>query len=123
MLPAALARDQPRAVAETAACFCRLPDWDITMLGDLEPQASPLNLNNGSQQICLRGCQWNVRAILRQQKTTGQPSVQAWEIYRGLFPHLWPLSASRHAGAMRWQFCATLCWARMAARLAATPAC
>ncbi|KAL4432408.1 hypothetical protein ABPG77_001707 [Micractinium sp. CCAP 211/92] len=39
VLPAALARDQPRAVAETAACFCRLPDWDITMLADLEPQA------------------------------------------------------------------------------------
>lgn len=37
--PAALARDQPGTAAEAAACFDRLPGWDIALLADLEPQA------------------------------------------------------------------------------------
>lgn len=39
MLPAALARDQPGATAEAAACFEGLPAWDLELLALLEPQA------------------------------------------------------------------------------------
>ncbi len=53
VLPAALARDQPHAVAEAAACFSRLPEWEITLLADLEPQARLFNLHNGGQLIYL----------------------------------------------------------------------
>lgn len=39
VLPAALARDQPGAVAEAAACFAALPSWDLQLLSQLKPQA------------------------------------------------------------------------------------
>ena len=39
VLPAALARDQPAAAQQAAACFERLPDWDLQLLGRMEPQA------------------------------------------------------------------------------------
>jgi len=38
LLSAALARDQPDAVQEAAACFAGMPDWDIRLLSKLEPQ-------------------------------------------------------------------------------------
>jgi hypothetical protein len=38
VLPAALARDQPQAAAEAQACFEVLPDWDLELLAELEPQ-------------------------------------------------------------------------------------
>lgn len=38
LLPAALARDQSWAMHEAAACFAGMPDWDIRLLAELEPQ-------------------------------------------------------------------------------------
>ena len=38
LLPAALARDQPGSLAEAEACFAGMPDWDIRLLAELEPQ-------------------------------------------------------------------------------------
>lgn len=39
VLPAVLARDQPAAAAEAAACFEGLPSWDLELLAQLKPQA------------------------------------------------------------------------------------
>lgn len=43
VLPAALARDQPGAAVEAAACLGSLPEWDIQLLSSLEPRACALH--------------------------------------------------------------------------------
>ncbi|KAL4430699.1 hypothetical protein ABPG75_005955 [Micractinium tetrahymenae] len=111
VLPAALARDQPHAAAEAAACFDRLLDWDMTLLADLEPQAYDRNALSVLRDSLLgadggspRSHSGLLEELLQGVGTVPASSKQellSWLSQRDIAPTTRPASQQQRAGRLR----------------------